>query len=176
VTGTPLVKKSNVDYANPYTIPIVAQSNVPPGCSADKTYTVGQTDLQAQPALANMQTAAVRFAAVRGPNNSTSGSIGLLRVVAGMVVPTGVQYQLSECPGDFTANTLTPTVRCGGYFVVSSATVKTNATSSISLACQLDPTKTYYLNLRYVDPVSGLSTCDNGSGRNCTINVNFYWQ
>ena len=179
VTGTPVVQKSGATFVNPYRINIVAAgSGPPPGCSTTKSYDPGPTGLQAVPLLANLETASIKFSPVRGTRipPANSGSFGLLRAgVYGLNPPAGVQYQISECPGDFTPNTLTPPERCGGYFASSSnASVNVSAAAVTNIyVCKLDPLKTYYLNIRFVNPATGVSTCP--ATKTCGINVNLYW-
>ena len=177
-TVTPVIKKSTGEpFPGTYPVVIAAVVIPPPaGCTADKTYDPGPRSLQTKPLLSGLQTAAIKFTPVRGPADADTGSMGILRAgVYGLIAPLGVQYQVSECPGDFTPNTLLPATRCGGYFAAASnATVKVTAqTPPPAYSCILDRTKSYYLNIRYVDPATGLTTCMDG--KTCGVNVNFYW-
>jgi hypothetical protein len=80
--------------------------------------------------------------------------------------PAGVQFNISDCPGDFTRTLAT---YCGPYYKTSNRTDKFSSTNTSPGYCMTpDPTKTYYYNIRFVSPSTGLSTC---SAASCAVNV-----
>jgi hypothetical protein len=86
-------------------------------------------------------------------------------------VPSTVTVRVSKNCGDFTAPTTPyPVGRClatGGPD--NSARINTSPTTSLSLACKVEETDTYYLNMKFTD-VNGNSGC---SASTCALSLEF---
>jgi hypothetical protein len=105
-------------------------------------------------------------------NGATLGYIALTYPAAGSGTntPVGMQYNLSACPGDFTT-TMAP--GCGPYFNTrGNGTLKTTLTAGTT-QCHIEAGKTYYMNVRFVNPATGASTCASGTcGAFVVVNYN----
>lgn len=87
----------------------------------------------------------------------------------GYTTALGVQFNVSECPGDFTTS-MGP--GCGATFSTRMPYTIRFTTVGTTGYCNVDPTKKYYINTRFVNPTSGASTCPSGT---CGLYVNLYY-
>jgi hypothetical protein len=117
-----------------------------------------------------VKTSATNVATTR--NGGTLGYIALTYPAAGSGTntPTGMQYNLSACPGDFTT-TMAP--GCGPFFNTrGNGTLKVTTTAGTT-QCHVEAGKTYYMNVRFVNPATGVSTCASGTcGAFVVVNYN----
>lgn len=97
--------------------------------------------------LASLKTAAIKFSGLR---TRPIVSANVTYPAPGENPPNGFQFAVSQCPGDFTNSQ-------GSGCVAFSP--RASATLAFGSACTLDPTKKYYLNVRFVNPSTGASTC-----------------
>lgn len=118
------------------------------------------------------QVAAVKF---RPTDQTTLKNLSLnVAPTVGQYEPLGMQVVISECPADFQnippGNELRP-ANCGLFG--ESSQLSFNARSEAPYAffqCRLDPSKLYYLNVRWKNPDTGESRCAQAT---CGANVNF---
>lgn len=120
------------------------------------------------------KTAATKVAITRvytGGATGTLSDVGLSNAT-GYTTSTGIQFNVSECPGDFTT-TLGP--GCGATFSTRMPyTIRfTTVAGAGTSYCRVDPAKKYYINTRYVNPATGASTC--AVGKTCGTYVNVYY-
>ena len=109
-------------------------------------------------AASGTKTSAVQIATVR--NGATLSYIGLTYPAPGNNTPTGMQYNLSACPGDFVT---TMGTGCGPYYTTRGSGTLKVTTAAGNNYCRLEPGKNYYMNVRFVNPANGASTCASGT-------------
>lgn len=104
-------------------------------------------------------------------NAYTQGSITMTMPVSGTYPPSTytVTSVISQCPGDFT-NSAGP--NCGPY-TTSRSTFGYNFSTYDTSKCLLDPSKTYYFNVRHTK-VDGSTSCTNAVGCTTGVNLGYY--
>ena len=142
---------------------------------------VGQAGSRAKVVdLRNGQTASVRFSAKRVSEfGSRFGiNLGITMPIPGYAYPAdGWEVAISECQGVFNSpppgNTLRPS-NCGYFETSSSGNIKTRAADPFYFwTCRLDPDKNYFLNIRWLNPVTNAATCPAGA---CSAYVDLSYQ
>ncbi|MBL0142253.1 MAG: hypothetical protein IPP91_09245 [Betaproteobacteria bacterium] len=94
-------------------------------------------------ALGAGQSAAVRF---RAPGDGrTAGTLSSVQT-PGYTIPPNVQVNVAECPGDFTTSLGDA---CTSYSPGENSTTQFLVGGGPFWFCVIDPTKTYYLNVRF---------------------------
>jgi hypothetical protein len=118
-------------------------------------------------ALSGTRTGSVAFKAVSdysslGGGLKYSGSESV-SAMAGNNGSKNIQHVMSTCPGDFT-NVASPNGICSRYGTEGNGGINWHTANSAIIAANscgpLDESKTYYLNVRYVDPATGQTTCN----------------
>ncbi len=124
--------------------------------------------------LTGTQTASVAFSPVTDYQNGNIKYGGAEVVQAGGGNSRSIQHVISKCPGDFSNANLA--VAPGGTAICSRFGTDGNGGINFHTANQnpvyiqqnscgpLDPTKTYYVNARFVDPNTGQTTCLDAGG------------
>jgi len=124
--------------------------------------------------ISGSQSIAVAFKPVTDYGNGVLkyGGTEAVQQLPGNNASRDIQHVISTCPGDFT-NLASPNGICsrfgtdgaGGlsYHTANSTTVQINSCGP------LDPTKTYYINARYVNPATGGTTCIASGGLCYTV-------
>lgn len=141
---------------------------------------VGQSGNRAQITnLRNGEIASIRFPAKRV---SSFGSLLGTLISFTMPVPgyphpiDGWQMAISECQGEFNsppAGNTRPS-SCGYFDTSTYGNLKTRAADPFyAWTCRLDPDKNYFLNIRWLDPSTGKSTCPAGA---CSAFADFSYQ
>ena len=140
--------------------------------TADKYFEIPLTSTRTNLSLSGTQVAAMHFAPIRGVRNALLGSITVSTGIIG-AAPAGWTYQISECPGDFTPNpALNATLMRCGQFEGGQSNIMVNAGAlPKSFYCNLDKTKMYYFNIKFVDP-NGAATCGAGT---CAVYTDWIW-
>ncbi len=124
--------------------------------------------------LTGTKTMAVKF---KPEYDYGSGNVKYFGQVAAITTPGNnvskmIQLVVSECPGDFTKTASTKGI-CSRYGVEGGGNVsfgtQTSSNQGLNLCGPLDRAKTYYANVRYVDPSTGKTTCDPAYGQCNTV-------
>jgi len=127
--------------------------------------------------LTGTQTAAVAFNPVTdyGGGVVKYGGTEAVQQLPGNNMSRDIQHVLSPCPGDFT-QLASPNGTCSRYGTDGGGGIRWHTASQNpayidpSSCGPLDPARTYYFNSRYVDPRTGVSTC-NPAGGPCNLGV-----
>jgi hypothetical protein len=152
----------------------IGTSTPPPSgsCTTNADFKPDSTitsDTKFAASLKSGQTWALLFTSTR--NAYTQGSITMTMPMSGTYPPSSytVTSNISACPGDFT-NSAGP--NCGPY-TTSRSTFGYNFSTYDSGKCLLDPSKTYYFNVRHTRS-DGTTSCTNAAGCTTGVNLGYY--
>lgn len=121
--------------------------------------------------MSSDQVGAIRFKASNLPKYGINVRVA---ETTGQNPPEGMQVAISECPADFdnipAGNESNPG-NCVLYGDTSSIALKLRSGGSFApYECRLDPSKTYYVNVRFKNPSTNQGTCSSGT---CGVAVLF---